>query len=228
MGIAAAGDRHSQPAGHGHSKGIFLLRRAAVDHFHGIGQPEYRMGQGILGQLRQGFVGQGTIEIGAFPHMLAQDAAKGMGADHEPAGGPGRPAQFRRLVKPRLVLIQPESQHMPQIGVGLHGPHQNHIVGGGEPRELMLVPGAAVFGKAKAAQPQPFRLQNQILRRQAAVGAALGRVDVQVKNASHTAPDFSEDGGSSQGRGRHLSTIKPQIVIPDSGKFPQGCFPSCE
>ena len=226
MGIAAAGYRHSQLAGHGHGKGVFLVRRAAVDHFHGIGQLKYRMGQGILRQLRQGFVGQGAVEIGAFPHMPAQDAAEGMGADHEPAGGPGRPAQFRRLMKPGLILIQPESQDMPQIGVGLHRPHQDHIMGGGEPRELMLVPGAAVFGQAKAAQPQPFRLQNQILRRQAAVGAALGGVDVQVKNASHTAPILTgdkalvKDGGVSLYLG--FWRIAPFILNLLKDGYPKG------
>ena len=185
VGVAAASDRQAQLAGNGHSKGIFLVRRAAVDHLDGIGQLEYRVRQGILGQLGQGFVGQGAVEIGAFPHMLAQDAAKGMGADHEPAGGPGGPAQFRRLVKPGLVLVQTESQHMPHVGIGFHGPHQDDIMAGGEPRELVPIPGAAVFGNAEAAQTQPFRFQDQILGRQAAVGAALGGVNMEVKDASH-------------------------------------------
>ena len=98
-------------------------------------------------------------------------------------------------------------------------------MGGGEPRELMLVPGAAVFGQAKAAQPQPFRLQNQILRRQAAVGAALGGVDVQIKNASHTAIILTGAGAIVKDGGVSLSgQLRRQASFRIPGGFRKDIF----
>ena len=110
--------------------------------------------------------------------MLAQHAPEGMGADHEPAFSPGGPAQFLRMVKAGLVTIQAKGQHMAHIGIGFHRPHQHHVVAGGKPLKLVPIPGAAVFGNTQTPQAQAFRFQNQVFRGKAAVGAALGGVDM--------------------------------------------------
>ena len=96
--------------------------------------------------------------------MLAQHAAEGMGADYEPAFGPGRAAKFRGLVKTGLVPVQAKGQHMAHIGIGFHRPNQNYVVAAGESLKLVPVPGAAVFGNAKAPESQPFPLPESGLR----------------------------------------------------------------
>ena len=94
--------------------------------------------------------------------MLAQHAPEGVGADHEPALGPGGPAQFLRMVKTGLVTIQAKGQHVAHIGIGFHRPHQHHVVAGGKPLKLVPIQGPLCSVIHRPRRPKRSASQNQV------------------------------------------------------------------
>ena len=178
-----------RPSIPGHFQGefVFAVYGAAVGYLYGVGQLEYRMGQGVFRSFRE-FVGDGLVNEGAGAVPIpAEDAAEGVGGDYEPADGGGRLAQLGGLVEPGLVLVQSEGQHMPHVGFHFHGPYQDDAVQGREFLKFVAVPRPGVFGDAETAQPQPVGFQHHVLGGETAVAAALGGVYVQVEESGHGA-----------------------------------------
>ena len=118
------------------------------------------------------------IKVRTGAVVLPQYAPEWVRRHDESADGVGRLAQLLGAMESALVPIHAESQDMTHIGVGFHGANQHDVVPGGEGGEFVPIPGAGVFGDAQAAQSQAFRLKNELFRRQAGIGAALGRMDV--------------------------------------------------
>ena len=94
----------------------------------------------------------------------AQNCSEWMGRnDKAPYGSHGL-AQDVCFVEAGLVLVYAEGQHVAHVRLNFGGPHQHHVMPGGESLKFMAVPGPAVFGDAEAPQSQPVGLQNEVLR----------------------------------------------------------------
>ena len=88
-------------------------------------------------------------------------------------------------MKPSFILVKSEGQHVPQVGLHLHGPHQHDAVTAREGFELMPFPRATVLGNTQPAEPQALCFQNEVLWIQTTIAASLGGVDVEVEEPCH-------------------------------------------
>ena len=145
--------------------------------------------------------------------MLRKHAAEGVGRHDVTANGVGGLAQFLSVIESALVAVNPKAEDVPHVGVGLHGADQHHVVQRGKGGELVAIPGAGVLGDAEAAQAQPFGFKDELVGRQAGVGAALGSMDVQVKEASHK-PNQCMRSGLWRQRAGPLQSSKPPPSFP--------------
>ena len=125
------------------------------------------------------------IQQRACPPAGAQHSAEWVGDYHEPAHSVSSPPQLLSLVETGFILVNAERQHVPQIGLYLHGPNQNYAVTAGKGFELMAFPRSAVLSDAQTTEAQSLRFENKVLGVQAAIAASFGGVYVEIEKSGH-------------------------------------------
>jgi hypothetical protein len=184
VGIAAAGDGQPQLVGDIYGEPIFIIGRASIGYFHGVGQLENTMLQRFF-RFGWDWLFRVRIQVRTGSVVLPQNPAEWVSRNDEPSGGVGRSAQFFRMVKTALVPVHTKGKNMTHIGVGFHCPYQHYVMPAGEGSEFMAIPGSSMFGDTQPTQPQPFRLKYEVFRSKAGISAPLGGMDVKVKKAGH-------------------------------------------